>query len=234
MSRKKIITLLAVVAGLAFAIAIVMRLVTQGVIGDPNRALFNRIKDKPQLVELYRMAEDEDEKMRAEPENPSRYLNAGLAWKGLGDGSRERVFLEKSLAIYEDGMERFGQKNILFYLNAGKVAESLGDYAKAEQYYRTAITISPLDESSYLYIADMYIYKMKKTNEEILAVFNDAEQKVSDKLAVIWARGTYLRRINDYEKALKDYEALVENFPQEAGYKQIVAELKAKISAGKK
>ncbi len=156
-------------------------------------------------------------------------MQVGLDWKGVGDGAQEPLFLQKSLAIYEDGIERFGKKNILFYLNAGKVAESMGDYVKAERYYRAAMTISAADESGYFDLADLYIYKLQKSKAEMLALYAEAEKKVGNKLTVFWARGSYLRRVEDYAGALKDYQTLVSYMPNDAGYKAIIAELQRKL-----
>lgn len=203
----------------------------RGLIGDPDQRLFRSIKKNPQWVALYEEAKQAEKKLKAAPDKPGLYLSAGMGWKGLGDATQDRRFLEKSLAFYEDGADRFGQSNILFYLNAGKVAESMGDYAIAEKYYRLAMSVSAADESGYLYLADLYLYKLNKSKDDMLALYTLAEKAVSNKLTIIWSRASYLRKIGDYRSALKDYQTLVAALPQEAGYKQIVAELQTKIRA---
>ncbi len=202
----------------------------QGKIGNPDAVLFHTIKDNPQFVTLYQKAQAEQKKLVASPDKPGLYLDLGLDWKGLGDATQDKAWLQKSLTAYEDGIERFGKQNILFYLNAGKVAESIGDYAKAERYYRAAMTISTADESGYLSLADLYIFKLHKTKDELLSLYADAEKKVGNRLTVIWARGTYLKRIGDYAAALQDFQVLVKSAPRPEGYKVVVVELEAKLS----
>ncbi len=221
--------------GLASALvfAVLAVLYWQGIIFNPDRALFNTVKNKPEVKKMYEAAQAAEHKIKTEPDQPARYLQAAIAWKGIGDLLQDQRFLAKSLLVFQDGIERFGQNNILFYLNAGKVAESMNDFEKAEKYYRAASTISPLDESPYLYLADLYIYKVKKSKADILAVYAEAEAKVGNKLTVVWARGTYLRNTADYAGALKEYEVLVKSFPNESGYKEIVAELKTKLKMAK-
>ncbi len=201
----------------------------QGKIGDSNRVFFNEIKDKPVLVGLYHEAQAAEEKLVAAPDKPGLYLSLGMAWKGLGDAAQQNIWLQKSLAVYEDGIERFGKGNILFYLNAGKVAESIGDYAKAERYYRAAMTISVADESGYLYLADLYIYKLNKTKIDMLSLYAEAEKKVGNKSTVLSARGAYLKRIGDYAGALQEYQELAQANPQETAYQTLVAEMQAKL-----
>lgn len=222
-----------VVAAVVAAAVMVVFLYSQGIIGNPDRQLYNTVKNKPEVLAMYKAAEEAQKKIALAPDKPGLYLDAGLEWKGLGDMLQDKRFLVKSLAIYEDGAERFGESNILFYLNAGKVAESMGEFEKAEKYYRRASAISPLDETPYMYLADLFVYKLKKSKNEILAVFAEAEVVVGDRFSIVWARGSYLRDVGDYAGALKDYEILVKSFPDRTGYKQIVAELKAKLKAAK-
>ena len=194
-----------------------------------ERALWRQIKDKPALAELYQKARIKEREIAKELEKAEKYFTLGLLWKSIAEQGGPAEFFKKSLAIYEDGIARFGTKNILFYLNGGSVAEQMGDYVKAEIYFKKAIEISPADESGYLDLAELYEYKLKKTKSEILTVFKSGEGKMISALPLISARATYLRRAGDKAAALKDYEILSQSFPNNQGYKDIIAELKSDL-----
>src|SRR3989338_43191 len=90
-----------------------------GYIGSGNRYLYRTIRKNPDLIALFNKAQDQEAKIKATPDNAALYLSLGLTWKSLGDLSGTEAFYKNSLASYEEGIKRFGSKNILFYLNAG-------------------------------------------------------------------------------------------------------------------
>lgn len=190
---------------------------------------YSQIKDKPQLVEIWNKAKNMEAKIKQKPEEAGYYMELGLNWKSLGETSNIKEFLYRSLAVYEVGTKKFGQKNILFYLNAGNLAEQLGNYAKAESYFKKAIEISSADETGYIELADLYSYKMKKSEIEVVKVYESGMKVLMNPASLIYARGSYLRRIGDYKNALEDYKVLSQNFPDHQGYKEIVSELEELI-----
>ena len=203
----------------------------QGYYFNPDKHLYNQIKNRPDLLEEYNKAMADEKRLAENPNQPDYIFDEGLAWKSIGELGGGNDFFQRSLATYEQGIARYGNTNILFYLNGGNVAERLGDLAKAEQYYRKAMELSPGDESGYFDLVELYSYKLKKPEADILQIFNSALEKVVDPTQIIYERGTYLRRIGDNVNALKDYQILVEKFPNRPGYKQIVEELQSKIAA---
>lgn len=202
--------------------------------GDPK--LLRSIQNKPELVAIFKKAIADEREMVKNPDEAARYINAGLQWKSVAELSsvNQPAFFRRSLSIYEKGIERFGQKNILFYLNAGKVAERVGEFGKAERYYKKAIEISSGDESGYLYLVDLYYYQLHKGPKEILPIFDQGLKALMNPALLIVGRATYLRRIGDNAAALKDYQELVKIFPQAPGYRQIVQELTQKLKSGEK
>jgi tetratricopeptide (TPR) repeat protein len=201
-----------------------------GFIGSGDRYLYRAIQNRPDLVAIFNDTKIQEAKIKASPEKAGIYLTLALDWKSLGDLSGTGAFYKKSLAVYEDVIKKFGTKNILFYLNAGKVAELVPDFGKAETYYKKAIEISPGDDSGYTDLAELYDYKLHKTKEEVVAVYTQGAKKLVNPIVMIGQRGSYLRRIGDYSGALPDYEILATNFPDNQGYKDIVADLKSKIA----
>lgn len=212
-------------------IAIFSALVLVGVISGvywywgQDALLFNQIKNRTDLVELWNRVRIMEDKITQKPGEASYYMELGLLWKSLGELSERTVFFERSLSAYEQGIKKFGQQNILFYLNAGNVAERLKDFVRAEKYFKKAIEISPADESGYIELTDLYSYKMSKSKMEVVAVYEAGMKVMMNPVTLIYARGSYLRRIGDYENALVDYQILSQNYPDHVGYKAIVAEL---------
>ena len=102
--------------------------------GDPK--LLRSIQDKPELVALFKKAKADEKEITKKPEDAARYIDAGLQWKSVAElaSVNQPAFFRRSLSSYEKGIERFGQKNILFYLNAGKIAERVNELSKAERY----------------------------------------------------------------------------------------------------
>jgi len=199
--------------------------------GDPK--LLRSIQDKPELVALFKKAKADEKEITKKPEDAARYIDAGLQWKSVAElaSVNQPAFFRRSLSSYEKGIERFGQKNILFYLNAGKIAERVNELSKAERYYKKAIEISPGDESGYLYLVDLYYYQFHNESKDILPIFDQGLKALMNPSPLIAGRATYLRRIGDSAAALNDYQELVKIFPQAAGYRQIVQELTLKLQA---
>lgn len=224
MSRKKKIILISIVA-VIFLAAVFFIIWQKGFWGNSDGRLFKLIQDKPDLVGIFNKVQEAKAAIAKDPENAGFYFNLGLGWKSIGELGGGTPFFQKALEVYEAGIEKFGQKNILFYLNGGKLAERLEDYEKAEKYYKKAIEISSADENGYLYLVDLYSYKMNKSKEDVLKVFEEGQKKMMNSVLLIAGRASYLRRIGDYEMALKDYQLLSENFPDNQGYKIIIAEL---------
>lgn len=219
-----LIIILAIIAGLAWWF----------LFGGSEQALIGSLKGDPTLVENYHTARETKKKLMADRENAALYMTLGLDWKTVAEyAPKPAPFFKLSLQVYEDGIEKFGDKNILFYLNAGNIAERLQEYEKARTYYKKAIQISSGDESGYLALADLYEYFLKEPKEKILAIFADGEKMVVYNLPIIGARASYLRRIGDHEAALKDYTVLRENFPDRVGYQEVIAELEQLINEKK-
>lgn len=221
---------LIIIGGIIVVVIIVLAVLWQrGIIGTREGLLFNQIKDRSDLVAIFNKAKKSEEEIAKDTEKSSAYFDLGLYWKSIAELGGGEPFFKESLKIYEKGIEKFGQKNILFYLNAGKLAERLEDYGKAEKYYKKAVEISPADESGYLYLVDLYSYKMEASKEEILKVFDVGLKVMMDSTPLIFGRASYLRRIGNYKMALEDYKILSQKYPNNQGYKEIIQELEQKL-----
>src|SRR5947207_2901786 len=80
----------------------------KGFLGNPDRRLYNKIKDKPDLVAIFNKAEADEDQIRQHPDQASLYLDAGLKWKSIAElNNRDKDFYARSLAAYEQGIEKF-------------------------------------------------------------------------------------------------------------------------------
>lgn len=226
-SRKKLLLLIVIFLGILGLVF--FGLWQRGILDNSDKKLLKLIQDKPELVALFDKVQTTKAAIVKDPEKASLYFDLGLYWKSIGELGGGDPFFQKSLEAYEAGIEKFGQKNILFYLNGGKLAERLADYAKAEFYFKKAIEISSADESGYLYLVDLYSYKLGKSKAEILKIFEEGIKKMVNPISLIAGRAAYLRRIGDYTMALEDYKVLSQNYPNNQGYKEVIRELEAKI-----
>ncbi len=194
-----------------------------------QRKIIKMLSGKPELLAKYDEIKAFEKRLKAEKQNEVNLLfNLGFYWKGLGELTKENFFFEKSLAIYEKGMKVTADKNVLFYWNAGKVAERLGNFSLAEEYYKKSITISPSYEDGYINLADLYRLKLNKKPEEILAVYQAGLEATMANANLFLGKCSYLRQLNKNSEALACYELLSQSYPDNQGYKDMVAELKAK------
>ncbi len=198
-----------------------------------ERAVRRSISSNPEWLANYEKAKQREAEIQKNPEKAGLYFSLGLAWKSIGELGGPKEFFNRSLAVYEQGIAKFGAQNILFYLNAGKLAERVDDLAKAENYYKKAIEISPADDSGYKYLAELYEYRLKKSKAEVLAVFHMGDIKMVNPSSLLMAEASYLHRVGDVLGALKIYRVLVEAYPSNQGYKRVVQELETEAAAQK-
>lgn len=205
----------------------------QGWLGVGDKKLYNLVKNNQEYLDLYNKAKEKELAIAQKPDNASLYVDAGLYWKSIAErigAPNNKIFFKRSLQVYEQGIEKFGKGNILFYHNGGALAEHLNDFAKSESYYRQEIAISPNDEMGYIDLFQLYDFKLHKSKEEALPILDSGIKTLLNPASLVSVRATYLRRVGDYKNALSDYELLSKNYPTNQGYKDIIAELKAKLS----
>jgi len=131
------------------------------------------------------------------------YVVLGLNWKTLADWSQKedpenyKNYYREALKTYQAGIEKSLRKNTLLMTNAASMAKYLGDYKLAEDYYKEAISIAPGDESYYISLAELYEYQMKKSKEEVLAVYDEGLKWVINKTGLTAEKEAYLQRLNE-------------------------------------
>ncbi len=199
-----------------------------------EKQVFSILANHPELVTNYEKIKELREKLKENPQNEVGYLvSIGFEWKSLGDLTKNPYFYEKALLVYAEGVQKYGPGNIAFYWNAGKVAEALGKYDVAEFHYREAIRISPTYYESHQNLADLYDYKLKKSVPEVIEIYKNGLQSTSNSTDLFLGQCSFLRRRGEKLKALECYEILVEAYPNNQGFKNVVQELKDEISKNK-
>ncbi|MCG2698174.1 hypothetical protein L6307_03765 [Candidatus Parcubacteria bacterium] len=140
------------------------------------------------------------EKLKEDENNIEMYNTLGLAWKSLADWGRNsklenyQDYYAEALKVYEAGIEKTLRKNTLLMTNAGNMAKYLEDYELAEDYYKEAITVSPGEVTYYALLSELYEYEMKKTKEEVAAVYDEGMKRVLDMGFLEKRKDAYLNR----------------------------------------
>ena len=141
-----------------------------------------------------------ENKLKEDEARVESYATLGLAWKSLADqvcnlkiSDCEKYYAD-ALKIYEKAVEVTKRRNTLFLMNAGNMARYLKDYAKTEDYYREAISVAPGDTTLYLTLGELYEYDMKKTKEEIIALYDEGAKRVMNPAPLESAKKGYLER----------------------------------------
>lgn len=146
-------------------------------------------------VEKWRGKTEEDEK------NVENYTNLGLMWKWLADKACEikapncTDYYQEALEVYEKAIVLSERKNTLFMANAGNMARYLKDYARAENYYKEAISVAPGDYPLYFTLAELYEYDMKKGKNEIVALYDAGIKRVLNPAVLEKSKLEYLERL---------------------------------------
>jgi len=187
----------------------------------------------PKTKDLMAAARDMESKISGNPNNPLPYLQAGLAWKGIADATGEKYFYQKALDAYSRGIKNITGENSVLYANAGMMAKEIGDYAAAEKFYRAAINASPGDPSNYISLIELYRYRLKKSEPEILALYDEAMSRLVNGYDVVAHRASYLRDIGRYQDAINDFELMLKTQPGSQAIKNEIAELKALLAQQK-
>jgi len=174
----------------------------------PAREVLN---EKPELQAFYDKALKYEGVVAEKPSEIQNYLAVGSAWKLIGDSTHDAQWYKLSLDAYERAIVITNRKNSLALTNAGQIEEQLGNYAQAKSYYLESIDLSPGDTSYYILYINLLRYKYNAAPEEILAVYENATQRVLGGGDLIASRSQYYKSIGRYSDAIRDLELLLKN-----------------------
>jgi len=184
----------------------------------------------PQIHDDFVAAMDKEAEIKKDPTRIETYITAMNRYKGLGDVTKDVRFYERALAISDKTIDKFGTQSYLSYINASTIYMAIGDYTKAEEMIKKSIEMSPGDAQLYLRLIELYRDFMKKSESEIIAVYENAIQRLVNVLPVYNAYAAYLRDIGRFEESLDKYEILYKAMPDNPLYAQTVKELRIKVA----
>jgi tetratricopeptide (TPR) repeat protein len=158
-----------------------------------------------------------------------QYLQDALPLILAGDNGNKESYL-KAIELYEKAAA-IGNNNVWIpFLNIGNVYRKMGEYDKAEEAYNKALEISKYgSETVYLQKIDLYQYYLKKSNEDIIKIYEESLSTLVDNGNIVVRYSGFLRDIGENEKALEYYKILLDRFPENELYKEEIAKLEAKI-----
>lgn len=180
----------------------------------------------------YTVALQDLKKIKAETIQPDAkvlyYIRLGLAWKTVGEISRDNQDFNFSIAAYQKAVEFSENKNIIPIINIGAIYEIMGDYAQAEKYYLQARDVNTVEYEPYKRLVDLYTYnKINKDPKDVIVMLDAAIDSAFDQMPLLQLKAIYLKEKGMYEEALKIYEIMAQKNPQ---FKAAVDELRLKIN----
>ena len=220
LSKKQII--------LIVAAGIIVLAIPAGIFGYPRFKTWMENREflaNPELHDDFVAAQSKEAEIKTNPDRLETYVTAMMRYKALGDISKDERFYERALRIGISAMEKFGTQSYLPYLNASTIYMLLKDYQNAEKMLKKAIEMAPGDPQLYLRLIELYRDFMKKSEAEVIAVYEDSLQRLVNVLPVFSDYAAYLKSINRLEEALDKYRLLLKAVPGNPIYTQEVKDL---------
>jgi len=184
--------------------------------------------ENSQIQEIYQKAIEAEGKIKKDKMDYEAYLEAGLAWKSLGDQTQNKIFYQKSKEIYQKQTEVFPNFWVPWW-NLANLEKNLGEYSEAKNSFKKAIEISPGEGMIYLGLIELYRYNFNKSESEIIAVYEEALKRVFENINVIVSYASYLYEIDKKEEALKYYQMVFEKYPETSHIKEEIEKIKKEI-----
>src|SRR3989338_6694274 len=197
-----------------------------------EQTVLKKIGDKKELLDIYdkvKRAQAILNNPKDENEEVGNLLSLGNNCKALAELTKDDYFYTRSLAVFKEGIRKFGHKNIIFYLNDSGLAENNGNYSLAEHYYKESIRIAPSYGDGYIKLAELYSFRMKKSEDDVVMVYKQGRSANPANGPLLLEYAVYLKNIGRFKDAFEEYKLLLKVFPDNAGYQQIIKELEAKL-----
>lgn len=197
-----------------------------------EQTVLQKIGDRKELLEIYdkvQRAQVVLQHPKDENEEVGNLLSLGNNWKALAELTKDDYFYSRALAAFEEGIRKFGHKNVIFYWNGGGLAENHGDFALAEHNYKESVRIAPTYGDGYIKLAELYRFRMHKSNDEIEAVYKQGRSANSENGDLALDNAVFLKEIGRYKDSIEEYKLLLKAFPDNAGYEQSIKEMEAKL-----
>ena len=165
---------------------------------------------------------------KAEKKDYQTYLEEGLHWKSLADQTGNSEYYLKAEQVYRKMTEKFPDYWVPWW-NLANLQRQLKEFEEAEKSFKKAIEIAPGEGNLYLGLIEFYQYDLKKSEEEILAVYQEALKRVVENIDVIISYASYLYQIGKKEDALKYYQTAFEKYPEATQIKEEIEKIKKEL-----
>jgi len=165
---------------------------------------------------------------KVEEKDYQTYLEEGLHWKSLGDQTGNSEYYLKAEKIYREMTKKFPNYWVPWW-NLGNLERILKKFEEAEKSFKKAIEIAPGEGMLYLGLIELYQYNLKKSEEEILAIYQEALKRVVENIDVIISYASYLYQIDKKEEALKYYQTAFEKYPEATQIKEEIEKIKKEL-----
>ena len=194
------------------------KLVKQLASNDSTKRDFERILER-------------EKKLKDNPQDVEQYTGLAFNWKSIADTLNDKKFYEKALEAAIEGLDRFPRHAVL-NMNAGNLYKELGKYEDAEKRFRKAIESAPGDPQTYLLLIDLYKYNLKKSETEIVKVYQEGLSRLVNTLPLLNSFAAYLRDTGQKQRALEFYRELSKALPDNKAYKIAIEELEKDMALG--
>lgn len=182
-----------------------------------------------EIHDAFVAAMEKEAQIKNDPTRVETYLTAMNRYKSLGDITKDQRFYFRALNVADAAFKTVGTKSYLPYVNSSVIYMNLGDYAKADEMIKKSIEMAPGEAQLYLRQIELYRDFMKKTDAEVIAVYENAIQRLVNVLPVYNSYAAYLRDIGRLDESLDKYEVLHKAMPDNQLYSQAIDDLKAAI-----
>lgn len=156
----------------------------------------------------------------------TNFLADGLKYKASGDSGNSADY-QKAIDSFQKAIDLTEGKFWVPVVNIANTEKIIGKYKEADEHYNQALLISNYSESNiYLAKIDLYRYYLKKSNEEIDKLYNEAiDRVVLDQSSLIVSYVSFLMDIGKNDEALKYYKILSQRYPDNQAYKDMISSL---------
>lgn len=162
--------------------------------------------------------------MAADPaaaEDISQILSLGILYYTVGDLGAAKAEFEKILARFPNDAPA--------HENLGQTLLEMGDGAGAEAHWRTALAISPY-EQTYLKLVDyLYEFHPERVNE-IQGILEDAIANLGQSANLLVKLGGWYEQDGQYDRALSHYKVAKQLEPDNESIDKLIEDLREKMN----
>lgn len=194
-----------------------------------NQKEAKALSSNPQTKEAYAKVLQRQKDIKKDKNNYDAYMSLAFSWKGIGEVTKNDVYLRRAVDAYDKVVKRWGTKAYLPFVNRANVYIELKEYARAENDLKIALETGPGEQNLYISLADLYQDYMNKDSKTIKSVYEQGLKTVVGGANLVLSYASYLNEAGEYKEALKYYKMLQQAFPSNTSYDQKIKELEGKI-----